>query len=384
MLTQEVLFESSLHNLTISTADRKRKAELLASSAFVFYRGNNPLFYRQLAERNCIFSSEFYSEATKVWILGDMHIGNFGSFTLGEEIIYHVNDFDEAWLTSYLFDIYRLSCSLLLLCQEQSIAEQESKNLLFELLQCYTDTVQEYPKLRHFRLVEKEAYGKLDEFLAEVKEENSREILLDKWTEKTQNKRNFLCASEKEKLQNTSEAELNDIKQSTHSYLQEKGLLLYDCKKRVFAGVGSYGIKRYYLLVASPGALLDEYHILELKKQVLPSVCKYLSQEDVEALTQKFSCQAERAVVAQNIMLAEKQSYLTDITLSDASYLLRERSPYKESFPLHKLHSYKRIAKMSQQWAKLAALAHCHSDCKQGAFAMKHSFYEEFSTLICS
>ena len=56
---------------------------------------------------------------TPTWIQGDFHFENFGVHGNAKgEIIYDVNDFDEGYLGSYLYDLIRMAVSVQLFAKE--------------------------------------------------------------------------------------------------------------------------------------------------------------------------------------------------------------------------------------------------------------------------
>ena len=53
---------------------------------------------------------------SRVWIRGDLHAENFGTYLAGDGIfVFDVNDFDEAYLGHFTWDIKRMVASVALL-----------------------------------------------------------------------------------------------------------------------------------------------------------------------------------------------------------------------------------------------------------------------------
>ena len=69
------------------------KYEAMAENAFRFYRGTCHLFYEDLVVADPLpFSPQ-------VWICGDLHLENFGSYKGDNKLLYFdLNDFDEGLL----------------------------------------------------------------------------------------------------------------------------------------------------------------------------------------------------------------------------------------------------------------------------------------------
>lgn len=94
----------------IVEADLRAKHKKLRESAFAFLRGT----CWRWAETAELLCPEF-SEAPEVAALGDAHLENFGLWRDGEaRLVWGVNDFDEAALTPYAYDLIRLSASAIL------------------------------------------------------------------------------------------------------------------------------------------------------------------------------------------------------------------------------------------------------------------------------
>jgi uncharacterized protein (DUF2252 family) len=91
----------------------RRKFRKMAASPFAFYRGSAPLFYRDVARLEDPWAGE---RTSRVWIQGDLHAENFGTYMDSAGIlVFDVNDFDEAFLGHFTWDVRRMAASLALL-----------------------------------------------------------------------------------------------------------------------------------------------------------------------------------------------------------------------------------------------------------------------------
>src|ERR1051325_3028014 len=94
--------------LNIFEAALSLKAQLLAKDPFIFLRGT---FYRwiQLFPEIC----EKPAKAPVVLSVGDLHASNFGTWRDAKgDLIWGVNDFDEATPLPYTQDLIRLATSV--------------------------------------------------------------------------------------------------------------------------------------------------------------------------------------------------------------------------------------------------------------------------------
>src|SRR5688572_21110524 len=91
----------------------RHKFRKMAAEPFTFYRGSACLFYADMAE----LPDEWTDERTsRIWIQGDLHAQNFGTYMDSEgTLVFDVNDFDEAYLGSFTWDLRRFAASMALL-----------------------------------------------------------------------------------------------------------------------------------------------------------------------------------------------------------------------------------------------------------------------------
>ena len=84
-------------DLMAADADAFRtKFRKMAADPFAFYRGSACLFYADMATLDDRWCDE---RTSRVWIQGDLHAENFGTYMDGAgRIVFDVNDFDEAYL----------------------------------------------------------------------------------------------------------------------------------------------------------------------------------------------------------------------------------------------------------------------------------------------
>jgi Uncharacterized protein conserved in bacteria (DUF2252) len=116
--------------LDVFEDDLALKAQLLAQDPFTFLRGT---FYRwmQLFSEIC----KKAADAPVVLSVGDLHAANFGTWRdARDELIWGINDFDEAALLPYTQDLIRLATSVTLASETQrlSISLAEACNAILD------------------------------------------------------------------------------------------------------------------------------------------------------------------------------------------------------------------------------------------------------------
>ena len=115
------------------------KFRKMAASAFAFYRGTAALFYHDLdAEKR---GGPYLDERTsRVWIHGDLHAENFGTYMdANGRLIFNVNDFDEAYVGPFTWDLKRFSASIALIGYAKALGDDQ----ITELVQVYADAYRE-------------------------------------------------------------------------------------------------------------------------------------------------------------------------------------------------------------------------------------------------
>ncbi len=105
-------------NDALPPTDRQAKYAKMAASPFVFFRGTNHVFCADFAGDPRL--SQFGGSRMRTWLQGDLHVENFGAFSNDEgDVVYDSNDFDEAVIADYQYDLWRMAVSIVLVAREQ-------------------------------------------------------------------------------------------------------------------------------------------------------------------------------------------------------------------------------------------------------------------------
>jgi uncharacterized protein (DUF2252 family) len=117
----------------------------MRASPLAFLRGAAPLFYEILKLHPALAEGP----AGEGWLVGDLHIENFGAFEPGpwagpreaRAAVFDVNDFDEAFVGPYRLDLLRLVTSLIVGSRELGTTGEEALELARTLLSSYVDVL---------------------------------------------------------------------------------------------------------------------------------------------------------------------------------------------------------------------------------------------------
>ena len=114
-----------------------RKFRKMARDPFSFYRGSACVFYADVSQLEDRFANE---RTGAVWIQGDLHAENYGTYMSADGVlVFDVNDFDEAYLGRFTWDLQRMAASLSLLGFAKALSDQTVR----EAIETYASTIPE-------------------------------------------------------------------------------------------------------------------------------------------------------------------------------------------------------------------------------------------------
>jgi len=333
--------ELSSVNSRLSQADREDKFAVMSKSVTAFYRASAQLYWHDLGRSPLL--KPFGAPDTCAWLCGDLHLGNLGSFhDADDQVIFDINDFDEVVIADYQLDLWRLCVSIILTVQAQDRPVQSPQQMVAACVRGYLETMKACRKRPHeakLPLTQEHASGVLRRFLAAVEADRSRQRMLDDWTTSGPHG-SVLAVHENRNLALPTHAILEDIAAAIRDYAKRqatalrrhRGPHLISIATRLHAGLGAYGLNRYYVLLERPAR--DGLMLLDLKRQPDPSPWPYLPKA-LRRQTDK-ACNgdsAKRTVLGQRHLGVRTDPFLGAIQLAGAGYSVRERSPWKAALP---------------------------------------------------
>ena len=374
--TSFVVAELDAFNASLSPEARAEKYARMKETAFTFFRGSNHLYWKDLGTSSQL-STYGGGTYTRTWLGGDMHVNNTGSFDDDQgDIVFGLNDFDEAVIGDYQLDVWRMAISLVLAARENGVFTASDQAALVDAFsEAYLDTMAGFAgnsgeTTKKFRA--SNTYGLLDDFLSEVASSGSRVKLLDEWTTKVNGVRRFNTAVGSD-LAPVSSAVDSDLRSRMASYRSTLSggtawpssyFTVKGVAQRLHAGIGSLGVTRYYVLIEGATTSQDDDRILDVKAQRTPSAWPHLSSSAV-SLTASVcgGDMAVRAAQAYKALGYRVDDHLGWMTLADGlSYAVREVSPWKESFPTADLNTLTRFTNLAEQWGQVLATHHARAD----------------------
>ena len=81
----------------------------------------------------------------RIWVHGDLHVENFGTYLNSNgRMVFDVNDFDEAYLGRYTWDLQRFAASLALTGWQKALPEEDVRRLIGKYVRSYLSQVDRY------------------------------------------------------------------------------------------------------------------------------------------------------------------------------------------------------------------------------------------------
>lgn len=371
-------------NASLDAADRDAKYAKMAVSAFDFYRGTNHLFWMDFAGDPRL---ETYggSTETRTWLQADLHANNYGAFHDDDgHLVYDLNDFDESVIADYQYDLWRMAVSLVLVARANGLSTSEQEKAVDDFVEGYLDAIEDVRGNDDETVTiftEDNTHGRLDEFLDEVGEEQSRSKMLKKWTNVSRGVRTFDL--ELDDLRAPTDSQRAAIVGAMPAYGETlRGGLDYDpghfavkdVARRLNAGTGSLGTSRYYVLIEGETDSTADDRILDVKAQGRPTPCFFLGDAFRASCDAGFAHHAHRHADAYEALSLHTDDYLGSLLLDGTGYSVRERSPFKETFDTAELTSARRLGKLCRQWGTILAMAHARADRDAETEHLAHSF----------
>ncbi len=355
-------------NEDLSADDLHQKYCKMSVSPFTFYRGTDHLYWSDFAGDWHL--SRFGNARTRTWLEGDAHAENIGAFTDHKGVLlYGANDFDESLINDYQYDLWRFAASLVLVAHRNGgFSGKQQGKILDALCESYLDTMASlvgHEKKAMKSTAAKDTTGLIHDFLKSAEKDDSRKKMLGKWTTKKKGKACF--DTKNPKLAEPSKYERKDILAAMPDYgktlsgdMKYKGKFfkVLDVARRLSAGTGSLGTPRYYVLIEGESGSGKDHRILDVKRQSKPSGYDYLSKEEQVDYEQTFENDAQRQAVAYQAMGKHPDDLMGWMRLHNGYYSVRERSPYKETFPTETLTKEKDFIDAAKTWAMILAKDH--------------------------
>jgi uncharacterized protein (DUF2252 family) len=330
----------------------RRKIEAMREDPFAFFRGTCHLFADDWPRGSDL------DRAPSVWICGDLHLENFGTFKGDNRLEYFdLNDFDEAVLAPCTRDVARLATSIFVAAHRLRLERSQAAELCRDFLAAYARALQEGKA----RWIERETATGIVKALMKALRFRKRKMLLRKKTIFEDGRRRIRVDGERALPAST--AERRKVKRALAEFAASRSdrrfFRVIDVARRI-AGTGSLGVERYVVLVEGNGSPHKNY-LLDLKK-ALPSVWHPPVPQ------RKWPSEADRVVFVQKRVQAISPALLGVIHVDSTAFVLRELQPVEDRLSLE--HWNGKLARLSgalTTMGELTAWAELRAGCSSEA-----------------
>jgi uncharacterized protein (DUF2252 family) len=328
----------------------------MAENMFRFYRGTCHLFYEDLA------AVKDFPASPLVWICGDLHLENFGSFKSdNKQVYFDLNDFDEALLAPAGWELVRLVTSIFVAFNTLKIGERKALRMAELFLKSYSATLE---KGKAFYIEPGTAKGIVCEFLTAVAKRKQKDIL-GKRTEKKKDKLKILTDDQRHrKIERNLKRELS-IHLNKWLKTDDKSPYHYKVTDAVFriAGTGSIGLKRYAFLLKSSNKVGQKYILVDMKQSSVSSLSPY-----VDYPQPLWKTESERIIAVQQRMQNRSAALLSTSVFRNEHYVMQEMQPTKDSINFRQIKDrYRDMYRVIDDMAVLTASAQLRSSGQDGS-----------------
>ena len=343
----------------------RRKFRTMAAVPHAFYRGTACLFYADVTAAEDPFADE---RSGAIWVHGDLHVENFGTYLNSDgRLVFDINDFDEAYLGRFTWDLQRFAASLALVGWQKALPEDDVRRLVGRYLRAYLAQVDEYRRSEDddFALHLDNTDGPIHAVLVAARQER-RADLLDALTEIEDGTR---VLRHDDSVRRLSKRERSQVVSAFERYLEsipetkrfDRALFyeLHDVVGKSGFGIGSAGLPAYNVLVEGFSQALDNDVVLSMKQANVPAVSRFV---DTAAVEKYFDHEGHRTVVSQRALQVHTDPLLGYTELDGVGYVVSELSPYEVDLDWSGITEPDEIASVVDLLGRATAKIHCASD----------------------
>ena len=309
----------------------RRKFRKMAADPFAFYRGSAPLFYADVVSLEDPWADD---RTRRVWIQGDLHAENYGTYMdSAGQLVFDVNDFDEAYVGHFTWDLRRMAASLALLGFGKALSDDAIRDCIESYGRSYLTQVRAFVEGENdgeFRLTLDNTEGTVNDVLLDARME-TRIGLLESLTRIESYQRQFregrgvrrLGADELGSVYAAYQGYLDTIPESKRQ--ESVSYSVKDVVGRSGFGIGSAGLPAYNLLIEGRTEALENDVILSMKQANVAALSQVVKDERI---VDYFSHQGHRTAVSPRALQAHADPWLGWCELDGEGYVVSELSPY--------------------------------------------------------
>lgn len=329
------------------------KYKKMRADTFAFLRGSCDLFHARLS------STWLPKNAPLVWVCGDLHLENFGSYKGDNRLVYFdVNDFDEAALAPASWDLIRMLTSICV-ASAGTFTDDDTQALCACFLSTYCSAL---TSGKAYWVERETAEGPVRVLLDSLRERtrveflNTRTVVRGKKRTLLLDGKKALAASPLQRKQVTAFMSSFAKSQSNPDFYQ-----VLDVARRI-AGTGSLGLDRFVILVKGKGTP-DGNYLLDLKQSTPSSLTPYLKTKQP-----RWKSQAHRVIALQQRSQAMPMALSQAVRIGDNAYVLRGLQPSEDRVTIAPAkHSMAELKDLLICMGRIVAWMHLRGSGRQGS-----------------
>lgn len=341
------------------------KFRKMAADPWAFYRGSAPLFYADVGGLSDPWADE---RTSRVWIHGDLHVENFGTYMDSEgTLVFDVNDFDEAFLGHFTWDIWRFSASLALRCWQKAIPDAGITELVHTYVRAYLDQVRrfvDHQDDQHFSLRLDTTEGAIRDVLLRARLHTRVDLLASETVVEDHDRRFQRGPGIRELPDDERQRVLDAVERYPETVPAPKRLppptyRVKDVVGRFGFGVGSAGLPAYSLLVEGRSQALEDDLVLSVKQGNVAAPSRVV---DDPRAHDYFSHHGHRTAVSQRALQARADPLLGHTEVGGTGFVVGEVSPYAVELDWDELTEPDEIRPVVSYLGRATAKVHSVSD----------------------
>jgi uncharacterized protein (DUF2252 family) len=343
-----------------------RKFRKMAATPFAFYRGSACLFYSDVRHGGKRYLDD---KTSRVWIHGDLHAENFGTYMNANGVlVFNVNDFDEAYVGPFSWDLKRFAASVALIGYAKALHDDDITHLVNTFASSY---------LAELRLIADHGDDAIGELTLDTTDGELRRVLqharlgsrlrlLDNQTVVEDFDRRFKIEdgvyevddAQRDKVVAAFEAYLDTLPAESQT-LRPTALQIKDVVLRKGVGIGSAGLPSFNVLLEGNSQALENDVLLYMKQAQIPAVSRVI---DDPAIRGYFRHQGHRTAESQRALQSYADPWCGYAELDGVGQLVAEVSPYAADLDWSRLDEPEEIAPIIGYLGRAVARMHSVAD----------------------
>ena len=331
-----------------------------------FYRGSAALFYQDLTGDGDFadLDDPWVRGDPRIWVHGDLHVENFGTYLdASGRLVFDVNDFDEAYVGRWTWDLRRFVASLAVVCWQKALPDRLIEHLVRVYVTSYVEHVRHYVDVdddTEWALTLANADGAVRATLQRARLQ-TRFALLESMTTVGRSRR-FTDGPGVRRIEDGEReavCEAFERYQGTIPDDRRFPRVMFDVLdvvgKQGF-GIGSAGLPAYSVLIEGFSQALDNDVVLSVKQGNVAAPSRVV---DVGT---HFEHHGHRTAVSQRALQAHADRFLGWTDIDGTGYVVRELSPYEAELSWDELTEPDDLEVLVDQLGRATAKIHCVAD----------------------